>query len=450
MNEELLNVMNLTTRFGEHEVLSDLNLRVHEGEAVWLLGQAGSGKSTFIEVLRGYVGFQDGCVYFRNQQIQSKNRNLGLMGVHFVSQQHMIQDSMTVSENLNLNLGRNKQFLVNKRRNRGMAIEIMKEYQINLDPNKKAMELQPYEKHIIELLIAVAKKSKLIVVDDIIKHYAPKEQLKLYSLIRKLHRKGYAFLYCSRKNEFENLPGNRIYIMHKGRMIRTIHHPIEEREEIAQCLSFGEPNLRKNSKRQENQPMVEKKMVEVAIPLIGRKYPYPIQVGPNELIGLLDVDRIIDTKALENQLLSGQGYISNLPIRHQLIQHLSAYDNLILQIHPRMSFLGLVSYKLKRYLIGAMVEETGIPKELWHLPIRYMMEYEQTLVLYKRWLLKRPKVMILMSPFSMADDIQKKVLKDLISGFVEQGIPMVILSSDEEDLSDLCTDVIKLQWSEEQ
>ena len=64
MNNPILKIRNLSKSFGEHIVLSNINLSIYRGDIFGILGLSGAGKSTLIRCINGLEKFNDGEIYF--------------------------------------------------------------------------------------------------------------------------------------------------------------------------------------------------------------------------------------------------------------------------------------------------------------------------------------------------------------------------------------------------
>ncbi len=443
MKKELLHINDLMVRHGKREVVSYFSTRVDQGEIVYILGQAGSGKTTICDVLRGHTSFQEGFIRYEGNLVQSGDTSLGLKGIHFIGQQHMLVDRFSVAENMNLYPGNQGRWLIRKGKEVAKVQSVLKEFGLDIDPYQKTYTLDNYEKHLIEMIMSVVRKSRLIIIDDIFKAYGGTEQREIYRLIGKLHKKGLAILLFGRKPEPTDLIINRIHILNKGKCLRTFFEGNVDEREVMACINYGSEDIQKWKSPLEEGDENKSGHMEVDLPLKSEGRALRVHVESGEVVGVLDSERIFDNRSLEGLLDKGWGYIPNIPIKAMLIPEMSAYDNLVLQIHRRMSPYGILSSSLKKFLIGTMGKETIIPSKTWNQPVQNLLEYEQLIVLYGRWLFKRPPAIVLMEPYMGADELQRKMLKDMIKEFSKQGTGVIIISAEERQIDEVSNRIVR-------
>ena len=103
MNETLLDIKNLSCGYGDRPVLDDVNLTVHEGEAVLLAGPNGCGKSTLLKAVVGALPLTAGSVSFAGQPLSGKSVEERIrLGIGYLRQTDNIFPGQTVEENLQL------------------------------------------------------------------------------------------------------------------------------------------------------------------------------------------------------------------------------------------------------------------------------------------------------------------------------------------------------------
>ena len=100
LNERLLEIKNLSKSFGEHLVLSNINLTINKKDIFGILGLSGAGKSTLIRCINGLEIFDEGEIYFKDEKV-SFNREYR-KNVAMIFQQFNLLDQRTVLKNVEL------------------------------------------------------------------------------------------------------------------------------------------------------------------------------------------------------------------------------------------------------------------------------------------------------------------------------------------------------------
>src|SRR5580692_3597624 len=159
MSAPLLRVTNLWKFFAGTPVLSDVSLELGEGEILGLVGQNGSGKSTFIKCLSGYHSPDSDW----QLEIHGSTITRGLrpgepaeLGISFVHQDLGVIGELTVLENLLLErLGRDRAPVIRWKSEQRKARELLESFDLKLDPRAKLGTLRPVEQAQVAIIRAV-------------------------------------------------------------------------------------------------------------------------------------------------------------------------------------------------------------------------------------------------------------------------------------------------------
>ncbi len=124
MTEPLIEFKNVTKRFGSRLVLSQVDLKIYEGEITTIIGKSGSGKSVLLKLIIGLEKPDEGNVYFRGQPLEkmrTKERNECLGQISYMFQHNALFDSLSVFENVALPLRENTRWSRSKIKAKVMA-----------------------------------------------------------------------------------------------------------------------------------------------------------------------------------------------------------------------------------------------------------------------------------------------------------------------------------------
>lgn len=203
--EYVLDMRNICKSFPGVVALNKAELKVKKGEVHALMGENGAGKSTLIKVLGGIYHAEEGEIYIegKKEQIDSVIQAEQL-GISIIHQEISLVNSMTIAENIYL--GREpegKAGLYSGRKTVKQAEEILKEMNLeSLDPNRMVGTLSIAQMQMVEIVRAVSKNPKIIVMDEPTASLTDKEVDSLFATIERLKSRGVAIIYVShRMNE---------------------------------------------------------------------------------------------------------------------------------------------------------------------------------------------------------------------------------------------------------
>jgi ABC-type uncharacterized transport system ATPase subunit len=201
----LLTIRNVTKSFGANRALDDVSLHVAPGEIVALVGENGAGKTTLMRIVAGELAPDSGTV--------AVDGTVAMVHQHF-----MLVNELTIAENLALALppfGFATRAAVER-----LATTTIAESGIELpDVRRRAGELSVGEKSKLELIKAIARKPRLLVLDEPTSVLTPRESEELFSVIRSLAANGTAIVFISHKLPEVLAIAQRVVVMRGGRIV---------------------------------------------------------------------------------------------------------------------------------------------------------------------------------------------------------------------------------------
>ena len=186
----------IVRRFGELCANDGIDLDVHDGEILGLLGENGSGKSTLMKVLFGMLAPDAGTVAFRGRPLAGHTPTDSIAaGIAMIHQHFMLVDAMTVTENIMLGWPAAGRIL-----RRGEAAARIREesrrFGLDLDPDARVAALPLGLRQRVEILKAILREAELLILDEPTSNLAPTEVADLLTILRRLRaeRKGIVFI----------------------------------------------------------------------------------------------------------------------------------------------------------------------------------------------------------------------------------------------------------------
>ena len=224
MDSSFLLVMEQISKvFPGVKALSDVTLRVRENSILGLVGENGAGKSTLMKILSGQYTDYAGSIFWKGTKVRFHNERDALnLGVAIVPQELNPIPDLTIAENIFI--GRepvNRFSLVARNVMRHKARELLQQVDLGRDPDTKVRDLSVAEKQMLEIIKAISRNAKLIIMDEPTSALTNIEIRKLFDRIWKLHNDGICIIYISHKLEEIFEICDEVTVLRDGRIIGT-------------------------------------------------------------------------------------------------------------------------------------------------------------------------------------------------------------------------------------
>ncbi|HHT96747.1 MAG TPA: ABC transporter ATP-binding protein [Clostridiales bacterium] len=198
----------------------NVNLSVNEGEIHALIGENGAGKSTLMKILFGVEKADEGKILLNGEEIQIDNPNVAIgHGIGMVHQHFMLVPSLTVAENVVVGMEPKTNGFFSMEKTIKITKEASELYNFKVDPRSKIKDLTVGMKQKVEILKALVRGAKILILDEPTAVLTPQETTELFKELKGLKEKGYTIIFISHKlNEIIELC-DRITIMRDGKIV---------------------------------------------------------------------------------------------------------------------------------------------------------------------------------------------------------------------------------------
>jgi len=221
----ILRAQNITKRFPGVTALKDVSFDLREGEIHALCGENGAGKSTLIKLLSGIHphGSYEGSFEVNGTEARFETiKDAEKAGLAVIYQELALVEEMTVAENI---------FLGREPRRWGAFIDwprmyqeakvLLNRFKVDLDPAAPVRTLGVGQKQLVEIIKALAKDSKILILDEPTAALAEHEVLILLDILRDLRQRGIASVYISHKLDEVFGIADRITVLRDGSTVGT-------------------------------------------------------------------------------------------------------------------------------------------------------------------------------------------------------------------------------------
>jgi branched-chain amino acid transport system ATP-binding protein len=216
MPEPLLAVNSLHSGYGSTEILRGINLEVHPGEIVTVLGANGAGKSTMSRTISGVIRPWRGTVRFKGRAIERERpADIVARGLIHVPEGRRIFPNMTVRENLDL--GAYRRGRARRGENRSRVFSIFP--RLAERQTQRAGTLSGGEQQMLATGRGLMAEPELLILDEPSLGLSPLLVEELFALIKNIHAQGIALLLIE-QNIVQSLEvARRAYILDNGRFV---------------------------------------------------------------------------------------------------------------------------------------------------------------------------------------------------------------------------------------
>ena len=216
MAEEVLRISNLQAWYGESHVLHGVDLSVHKGEVVTLLGRNGAGRTSTLKSILGLVGRRTGSIVVNGTEtINLPTYRIAHLGIGYCPEERGIFSSLTVEENLTLppEIARG-----------GMGVEEIYGMFPNLRERRKTAQgtkLSGGEQQMLAMARILRTGANLLLLDEITEGLAPVIVQALGRIIVKLKERGFTIVLVEQNFRFAAPLADRHYVMEHGKIAES-------------------------------------------------------------------------------------------------------------------------------------------------------------------------------------------------------------------------------------
>ena len=270
-----------------------VNLRVEAGEVHALLGENGAGKTTLMNILFGIYRAESGRVLWNGQEVHFASPQEAIRaGIGMVHQHFSLVNAKTVLDNILLGYADAPLFLPRKKL-RQQVLALAERYGLKIDPDAIVGELSIGEKQRVEILKALFRDIKLLILDEPTAVLTPGETRQLFQVLRQLKERGFAVILITHR--MSEIMGNadRVTVLRDGKCVGTLRTADTTPEELSHLMVDRAFTPAANTDdTAQGQPLLT--LENVSVFRSGRKRPaleeVSLTVHAGEILGVAGVE----------------------------------------------------------------------------------------------------------------------------------------------------------------
>lgn len=250
MSPALLHAKSIGKRFGALQVLSDIDLDVHAGQVLAILGDNGAGKSTFIKILSGAHAASAGTLSLEGKPVSfASPQDAADAGVATIFQELALSENLSISENVFLGRELVTRVLGVPFLRRGAmktkVAGLLRELDAHIsDPEAPVGSLSGGQRQAVAISRALNLNARLVIMDEPTAALAVAETRKVLRLIRRLAESGRAVILVSHNMHDVFEVADRMVVFRRGRKIAERERTRTDPEEIVSFITGAHPDVR--------------------------------------------------------------------------------------------------------------------------------------------------------------------------------------------------------------
>lgn len=234
----VIEMRDITKRFGEFVANDHINLNVKKGEIHALLGENGAGKSTLMNMLAGLLEPTSGEILINGKSVNidspSKAAQLGIGMVH---QHFMLVDAFTVTENIILGSETtNATGMIDLKKAVAEITEISKRYGLEVDPTAKVADITVGAQQRVEILKTLYRGADLLIFDEPTAVLTPDEIAELLKIMKVLVSEGKSIILITHKLDEIRAVADRVTVIRRGKSIETVEVAGATNDDLAEWM----------------------------------------------------------------------------------------------------------------------------------------------------------------------------------------------------------------------
>lgn len=463
-NKFLLEMRNISKSFPGVRALDGVSLQLKKGSVHALMGENGAGKSTLMKCLFGIYSADEGEIFLDGKRVSFKNPKDALEhGVAMVHQELNQAIKRSVADNIWL--GRYPTrfgIFIRDREMQRNTQKIFDELGISVDPTRIMSTMSVAERQMVEIAKAVSYDARVIVLDEPTSSLTDREVEHLFRIINSLKQKGCGIIYISHKMDEILRISDEITVMRDGRHIATRPSSELSMDKIISLMVGRE--LGQLFPEKTNKPSDILLRVEGLSSRHNHVKEVSFTLRRGEIVGFAGLAGAGRSEVIENlfgisERESGKIFLDGKEIRNKnaaeaikngfalvteerratgIFGNLDICENVTVSSLKKYLRLGLISDRERKEDTRWAIEALNVKTASQKTPIGVLSGGNQQKVIFGRWLLTDPEILLLDEPTRGVDVGAKFEIYQLMDSLAAKGKAIILVSSELPELLGVC------------
>jgi rhamnose transport system ATP-binding protein len=455
--ECLIETRGITKAFGGSDVVHDVSFKLFRGEILGLMGENGAGKSTIMKVLAGVHVPDSGSLLVEGTETRVLHPQQAIEnGIALINQEPLSFPDLSIGENIFVGRHPRTRFIpfVSWKGIEGRARDVLDSLGIRMDVRKRARDLSLADQQMVDIAAALSENVKILLMDEPTASLTPNEVGRLFVIMRRLREQGAGIIFVNHRIEEVFEVSDRIIVLRDGKLVaesrtedtdanEVIRHMVGREVEAvfprARDVSIGDPLLQVSG---------------LSLPGIFEDISFEVRSG--EIVGMAGLvgagrsevahalfgirsaqhgEIRIDGKRVHisrpsDAIRAGIAYVPEDRQHQGLFFPMSVTENATLAFLSALSKRGWLQKSSESEIATDFADKLRVVRRSMQQPVMELSGGNQQKVVLSRWLMGKPRVMILDEPTRGVDVGAKAEVHRLVQALAGQGIGILLISSD--------------------
>ena len=469
----ILSMAHIDKSFPGVHALDDVHFQVYPAEILALMGENGAGKSTLMKILIGVYRKDRGDITLNGIEIEPRTPlEAFTLGISVIHQELNLVPEMMVFENVFLGREMQRQSLSGKLLRRLNKLEMRQETKRLLDqlganfgPNTVVKKLGVAQRQMVEIAKALSLDARIIIMDEPTSSLPQSDVETLFKVMQELKQHGVSIVFITHRIEEVFEIADRVVVLRDGKNAGKLS--IDEAT-IEKVITFMVGRTM-NQMFPKQEVEIGKKVLSIKGLSRGKKVRnVSFQLRKGEILGLaglvgagrtetvralFGVDKkdtgqvwldgqSVDLLSPQASIQAGLGFVPEDRKLQGLILNMAVYQNVTLASLRQLTRSLVINRSAERTLTERFVEQLRIKTPGIKQLVKHLSGGNQQKVVLAKWLALQPKVLILDEPTRGIDVGAKAEIHALISQFAQQGMGVILISSELPELLGMCDRIL--------
>jgi ABC-type sugar transport system ATPase subunit len=486
--EPLLFVNNVFKRFDEVIALDNVDFELRPREIHGLAGHNGSGKTTLLKIIAGMVKADEGKITIGSSSYDLRKWNVAQAKRHsivYVSQEQMLYPNLSILDNIYLVnyhfFSRKSLFhMVNRRELESVTEQYLDMFNLRINLDTKIKDLTPEVKELIQIIAALIVDAKILLLDEPTSPLSAEESERFLNVIREISlKREIPVVFVSHRIGEVLKVSNRITILRNGQKVTTISAENVDEKDVLKLMmgtEIGETAvggvIRASKPTKLNEGIILRVKELTTLPRVSTEVQLKdvsFEVHEREIVGvtgLLGSGMYELGKALigDAHIIHGEIIFMNKKVRIKSPNHANKLGILYIPEDRKIGLIYLQSirfnvtlndlasskriilnHKEEADLVKSIIKRLNIKAPSIDALITQLSGGTQQKVLISKLFAARPRLAIINEPTVGIDIHTKFEIRKIISQLPEQGISVLLISSELDDLLPIADRIIVMK-----